>query len=59
MPIQTWKIFMNKVKVQVMNRLKFDKLNLINSKPIGYFSSVFFFIVHDIEDMLRECLIQN
>lgn len=58
MPIQTWKIFMNKVKVQVMNRLKFDKLNLINLNPIGFFSSVFF-IVHDKEDMPRECLIQN
>lgn len=50
---------MNKVKVQVMNRLKFDKLNLINLKPIGFFGSVFFFIFHDIKDMLRECLIQK
>lgn len=30
-----------KVKVLVMNRLKFDTLNLIKLKPIGFFCSAF------------------
>lgn len=37
-----------KVKVLVMNRLKFDTLNLIKLKPIVFF--VLLLICHDIED---------
>lgn len=37
-----------KVKVLVMNRLKFDSLNLIKLKPIVSF--VLLLICHDIED---------